>query len=106
MKEFEEKFAEYIGTRYAVATNSGTAALHISLAAAGVGTGDDVIVPALTFFSTATSVIHNNAIPIFADIDRETYCLDAGDMEKRITEKTRAVIPVFISMGIQQKWIQ
>ena len=94
VKEFEERFADYIGTRYAVATNSGTAALHISLAAAGVGTGDDVIVPALTFFSTATSVIHNNAIPIFADIDRETYCLDAGDMEKRITEKTRAVIPV------------
>jgi len=94
VKEFEEKFAEYIGTRYAVATNSGTAALHTSLAAARIGTGDDVIVPALTFFSTATSVIHNNAIPIFADVDPETYCLDAGDMEKRITEKTRAVIPV------------
>lgn len=96
VREFEEKFADYIGTKYAIATNSGTAALHISLAAAGIGTGDEVIVPALTFFSTATSVIHNNAIPIFADIDPETYCLDPDDMEKRITDRTKAVIPVHL----------
>jgi len=94
VKEFEEKFATYIGTKYAIATNSGTAALHITIAAAGIGPGDEVIVPALTFFSTATSVIHNNAIPIFADIDPEIYCIDPGDMEKKITDKTKAVIPV------------
>lgn len=96
VRKLEEKFAEYIGTKYAIATNSGTAALHIALAAAGIGTGDEVIVPALTFFSTATSVIHNNAIPIFADIDSEIYCLDPDDMEKRITSKTKAVIPVHL----------
>lgn len=96
VKEFEEKFAEYIGTEHAIATNSGTAALHITLAAEGIGPGDEVIVPALTFFSTVTSVIHNNAIPIFADIDPEIYCLDPEDMERRITEKTKAVIPVHL----------
>ena len=96
VKKLEEKFAEYIGTKHAIATNSGTAALHIALAAAGIGTGDEVIVPALTFFSTVTSVIHNNAIPIFADIDPEIYCLDPNDMKKRITDKTKAVIPVHL----------
>lgn len=94
VKEFEMKFSEYIGTRYAVATNSGTAALHIVQAAAGIGPGDEVVVPALTFFSTVTSVIHNNAVPTFADIDQEIYCLDPKDLERRITEKTKAVIPV------------
>jgi len=96
VKEFEEKFAEYVGTKYAIATNSGTAALHTALAAAGIGPGDEVIVPALTFFSTVTSVLHNNAIPIFADIDPEIYCLDPGDMERKITDKTKAVIPVHL----------
>lgn len=96
VRKLEEKFAEYIGTKYAIATNSGTAALHIALSAAGIGTGDEVIVPALTFFSTATSVIHNNAIPIFADIDPEIYCLDPNDVEKRMTDKTKAVIPVHL----------
>lgn len=96
VRKLEKKFAKYIGTKYAIATNSGTAALHIVLAAAGIGTGDEVIVPALTFFSTATSVIHNNAIPIFADIDSEIYCLDPNDAEKRITDKTKAVVPVHL----------
>ena len=96
VRGFEEKFANYIRTEYAIATNSGTAALHITLAAAGIGPGDEVIVPALTFFSTVTSVIHNNAIPVFADIDPEIYCLDPDDVEKRITDKTKAVIPVHL----------
>ena len=96
VEEFEEKFAEYIGTEHAVATNSGTAALHTAQAAAGIGPGDEVIVPALTFFSTVTSVIHNNAVPIPADIDPEVYCLDPRDVERKITEKTKAVIPVHL----------
>lgn len=96
VKEFEKKFAEYVGTEHAIATNSGTAALHIALASAGIGPGDEVIVPALTFFSTVTSVIHNNAIPIFADIDPEIYCLDPEGMEKRVTKKTKAAIPVHL----------
>lgn len=96
VKEFEEKFAEYVGTEYAVATNSGTAALHMAQAAMGIGPGDEIIVPAMTFFSTVTSVIHSNAIPVFADIDSEIYCLDSEDMEEKITERTKAVIPVHL----------
>ena len=92
--EFERRFAEYIGVEHAVAVNSGTAALQASLAAIGVSAGDEVIVPALTFFSTVTSVIQQNAVPIFADISLQNYCMDPEDLEKRITPRTKAVIPV------------
>lgn len=94
VKEFEDQFAGYTGVGYAVAVNSGTAALHVSLACLGVGPGDEVIVPPLTFFSTVTSVIHQNAVPVFADIEEDTFCLDPDDVRKKITEKTKAVIPV------------
>jgi dTDP-4-amino-4,6-dideoxygalactose transaminase len=94
VKEFERLFADYIGVKYAVAVNSGTAALQAALVAIGVGAGDEVIVPALTFFSTATSVIHQNAVPVFADILLDSYCMDPADFERRITPRTKAVIPV------------
>lgn len=94
VQEFEQKFAEYLGVKYAVATNSGTAALHTSLAALGIGPGDEVIVPALTFFSTVTSVLHQNGIPIFADIEEDSYCLSPEDVKHRISERTKAIIPV------------
>jgi perosamine synthetase len=93
VQEFEARYAEYIGTKYAVMVNSGTAAIHIILAALGIGPGDEVIVPAMTFFSTATAVIHQNAIPIFADVD-EHYCMDPTSMEQVITGRTKAIIPV------------
>jgi perosamine synthetase len=93
VQEFEARYAEYIGTKYAVMVNSGTAALHIIMAAQGIGPGDEVIVPGLTFFSTATAVIHQNAIPIFADID-EHYCMDPASVEQVITARTKAIIPV------------
>lgn len=93
--EFEERFAAYIGTKYAVAVSSGTAALHIALACLGVGPGDEVIVPAMTFFSTATSVMHQNAVPVFADID-ENYCMATESLEKVITDRTKAIIPVHL----------
>lgn len=96
VEELEKKFANYVGTDYAVATSSGTTALQITLAAKGIGPGDEVIVPALSFFSTATSVIHQNAIPIFADIDPDIYNLNPEDFEEKITEKTKAVIPVHL----------
>lgn len=96
VKAFEDLFSSYIGVEHSVAVNSGTAALHIALACSGVGPGDEVIVPPLTFFATVSSVIHQNAIPVFADIDESTYCLDPVDFEKKITEKTRAVIPVHL----------
>ena len=94
VEEFESAFAEYIGVEHAVAVNSGTAALHAALDAGGIGPGDEVIVPALTFFSTATAVIHQNAVPVFADISLDNYCMDPLDLEQRISPRTRAVIPV------------
>ena len=96
VKEFEEKFAEYIGVKHAIAVNSGTAALHVALASIGIGPGDEVIVPPLTFFSTVSSVLHQNAVPIFADIDPESFCLDPSDVETKITENTKAIIPVHL----------
>ena len=93
-KEFEKNFSEYIKTQHAVATSSGTAALHMALIACGVKPGDEVIVPALTFFATVESVLHQGAIPVFADLDPKTYCIDPKDMEKKITNKTKAIIPV------------
>lgn len=96
VKEFEETFARYVGTKHAVATNSGTAAIHVSLATAGIGPGDEVIVPPLTFFATVEAVLHQNAIPIFADIDPEIYNLDPDDVARHITDKTKAIIPVHL----------
>jgi perosamine synthetase len=96
VEEFERRFAEYIGVRYAVAVSNGTAALHTALAAMGVGPGDEVIVPPLTFFSTVTSVIHAGAVPIFADIDPESFCLDPADVRRRITPRTKVILPVHL----------
>ena len=94
VEEFERAFAEYIGVEHAIAVNSGTAALHAALDACGIGPGDEVIVPALTFFSTVTSVMHQGGTPIFADISLDNYCLDPFDLEQRISAHTRAVIRV------------
>lgn len=97
VEKFEEEFAEYLGAKFAVATSCGTTALHTALAAAGVGVGDEVIVPAYTFFSTATSVLMQNAIPVFADIEPETLGLDPESVRRRITPRTKAVIPVHMN---------
>lgn len=99
VREFEAAFAAYHGVKYAVAVNSGTAALHTALAVLGVGPGDEVIVPPLTFFSTVTAVLHQYGVPIFADIDPDGYCMDPADVEKKITRKTKAIIPVHLYGG-------
>jgi len=96
VEAFEQAFAAYIGVEHVVALNSGTAALHAALDALGIGLGDEVIVPALTFFSTATAVLHQNAVPVFCDVSLENYCMDPSDLEGRVTERTRAVIPVHL----------
>lgn len=95
VEEFERKFADYIGVKYAVAVNSGTAALHLSLAALGIKPGDQVIVPAMSFFATVSSVIHQGGIPVFCDVDRN-YCMDPEDLKKRLTRNTKAIIPVHL----------
>lgn len=93
-EEFEKRFAEYVDAPYAIALNSATAALHLSLLAAGIGKGDEVIVPSLTFVSTAHAVLYVGAKPVFADIDKDTLCIVPADVIKKITKKTRAIIPV------------
>lgn len=96
VQEFEKKFAKYIGVEHAIAVNSGTSALHIALAAAGVGPGDEVIVPSFTFTATASAVLMNNAIPIFVDIEPDTLCINPKKIKEAITNKTKAIIPVHI----------
>ena len=96
-KRFEAAFAEKFGVKYALTVNSGTSTLHSAVACAGVGPGDEVIVPALTIICTAAAVIHHKGTPVFADIDRRTFNIDAEDVKRRITERTKAIIPVPIS---------
>ncbi|MEQ1759071.1 MAG: DegT/DnrJ/EryC1/StrS family aminotransferase [Vicinamibacterales bacterium] len=91
---FEKAFADYTGARHAVAVNSGTAALHLSLLAAGVGAGDEVITTPLTFCATANAIIHTGATPVFADVDASTFNLDPSRVEDAITPRTRALLPV------------
>jgi len=93
--EFEERFRERVGAKYAYAVNSGTAALHISYLSL-IKPGDEVILPAFTFFATASTVIYSNGKPIFADIDPETYLIDPEDVKKKITGRTRAIAPVHL----------
>ncbi len=94
--EFEEAFADYVGAKEAIAVNSGTASLHTLLAACDIGAGDEVIVPAFTFIGTVGPVLQQRATPIFADIDPDTYCMTAEDAARKITPRTRAIMPVDI----------
>jgi len=94
ISEFEKNIAEYVGTEYAVVFNSGTSALHSILLALGIKQGDEVIVPSFTFISTANSVIFTGARPVLADIETDTFGLDLDDVQKKITKKTKAIVPV------------
>jgi dTDP-4-amino-4,6-dideoxygalactose transaminase len=94
VREFEQAVVAYTGARFAVAVNSCTAALHLSLLAAGLGPGDEVITTPLTFCATANAIIHTGATPVFADVDPETMNLDPAAVAAAITERTAAVVPV------------
>ena len=94
--EFEKRFAEYIGVKNAVATNSGTAALHLALKCSGIGPGDEVIIPATTFIATANAVSYTGAKPVIVDIDPDTWCIDYLAIEGAITKRTKAIIPVHL----------
>ena len=96
VREFEALFAERHGMPDAVSTDSGTAALHLALLAAGVGPGDEVIVPALTFVATVNPVLYVGATPVFADLDPVTYGMDAGAVEAAVTERTKAILVVHL----------
>jgi perosamine synthetase len=92
--EFEQRFAQLSGTRYALSMNSGTAALHSAYFAAGVRPGTEVIIPAYTFFASAAPILQCGAKPVFCDVDETTLTADPDDVERRITERTRAICVV------------
>lgn len=93
-KQFEEDFARYVGSKYAIAVNSCTSALFLSLKALGIGSGDEVIVPSFTFSATASVVDHCGAKPVFVDVRKDDFNMDQKSFENAITKKTKAVIPV------------
>ena len=94
IEEFENKIAEFVGTKYCVSYNSGTSGLHAVMQSYGIGKGDEVIVPSFSFISTANSVIFVNAKPIFSDIEEENFGLDPLLLEKKITQNTKAIMPM------------
>ncbi len=96
VKKFEELFSNFFGVKYAVSTNSGTSALHVAVRALGIGAGDEVLVPALTFISSASVVLQEKAKPVFVDIDPYDFNIDPEDLEKKITKKTKAIIVVHL----------
>lgn len=94
--DFEVAFSKVAGAHHVIATNNGTTALHLALAGLGVGPGDEVIVPALTYIATANAVKYCGATPVFADVEADTMNLDPADIEHRITERTKVIIPVHL----------
>ena len=92
--EFEHALADYVGTKYAVAVSSGTAALHCAMYALGIGPGDEVIVPPMTFVATANAVVFQGGTPVFADVDPDTLLIDPAKVKERITARTKAIIGV------------
>lgn len=99
-ERFERAFCEYLGVRFAMALPSCTSALHLALVALGVGPGDEVVVPEATWIASAAPVTYVGATPVFADVDPETWCLDPGSLQRCITERTRAIIPVDLYGGM------
>jgi dTDP-4-amino-4,6-dideoxygalactose transaminase len=96
VEKFEEQFSRFVGAKFAVGVSSGTSALELALKASGIGTGDDVIVPANSFFATAEAVSNVGARPVFADVDPITFHLSMKSVQQVLTAKTRAVIPVHL----------
>ncbi|HEV8342735.1 MAG TPA: DegT/DnrJ/EryC1/StrS aminotransferase family protein [Candidatus Binatia bacterium] len=111
--QLEKLFAEYVGCKHAIGLNSCTAGLHLALAALGIGPGDEVITTPMTFAATANVIVHQGAKPVFVDVEPETLNIDAQRIESRITEKTKAILPVHlyghpcdmeIILGLSQKY--
>lgn len=96
VEKFEKEFSKYINTKYAIGVNSGSDALFLALKSLGIGSKDEVITVAHTFISTVDAISRNGAKPVFVDINPETYCIDATKIEEKITEKTKAILPVHL----------
>lgn len=95
-EKFEEEFSKYVGTKYSIGVNSGSDALYLAIKALGISSGDEVITVSHTFVSTVDAIVRNSAKPVFVDIDPETYTMDVNQIEDKITERTRAIIPVHL----------
>lgn len=102
-EEFEELIAKYVGVKHAVAVSSGTAALHLIVKALGIGPGDEVLVPSFTFVASVNVILYERAIPVFVDIEPETYNLDPEDLERKITPRTKAIMVVDV-FGHPAEW--
>ena len=96
IQQFEQGFAEYCGCKHGISTTSGTTALHLALAALGIGKDDEVIVPTFTMAACAFSVLYTGAMPVFVDCEPDTWCIDAKKVEAKITSRTKAIMPVHI----------
>lgn len=96
INEFEEKFAKFCGTKYAIACSNGTVTLHLILVAMGIGPGDEVIMPTLTYIATANAVRYCGATPVFVDSEEGTFNMDPQKLEEKITERTKAIMPVHL----------
>lgn len=94
--EFENDFSRYCDRKYGIATSNGTTALHLALVALGVGVGDEVIVPDITFAATINAVLYTGALPVIVDIEEDSWCIDPSEIEKAITKRTKVIIPVHI----------
>ena len=94
--QFEEKFAEWQGSKYAISVATGTAALHVSMAAMGIGPGDEVIVPSYTFIASGFSIVQTGAVPRFADVNIDDHCISVESAEKLVNERTKAIMPVHL----------
>ena len=94
VKEFEESVAEYVGVKSAVAVSSGTAALHSAMYAIGIGPGDEVLIPSMTFAATANCVVFQGGVPVFVDVEADTLLIDPEEVERKVTDRTKAIIAV------------
>jgi len=96
IEEFENQWAAYCGRRYGIAVSSGTAALQVAVACLGLGPGDEVIMPTFTIISCATAIVYTGAVPVLVDCDPTTWCMDVDQVKSKITQRTRAIMPVHI----------
>lgn len=97
IEKFEREFADYVGSKYAIAVSSGTTGLHLAYIALGLGTSDEAITPAHSFYSVTDCMLYERAKPVFCDIDYDSFTMDPEDMEKRITSKTKIIVPVHLN---------
>ncbi|MEQ9304959.1 MAG: aminotransferase class I/II-fold pyridoxal phosphate-dependent enzyme, partial [Marinoscillum sp.] len=94
--EFEEKFAALMGSKYAVAVNSGTSGLHLAIRALGINPGDEVITTPFSFIASSNCILFEGATPVFVDAEEETFGMDTSQIESKITERTKAILPVHV----------